>query len=137
MKFITPFSDEEQLTLHEAYRHHPSFRVRQRAHAVLLNNRGYKKVRLSELFEIRHETVSSWLHQWETDGVVGLFDPPRSGRPPTFNHNSLNKLASSILSIDILSIQCSENQPVLFCKLKQGKLVVRMTLHFCAMNLTR
>jgi len=51
LKFITKLSPEEEVTLTEAYRHHPLFRVRQRAHAILLNNRGHVVARLSELFE--------------------------------------------------------------------------------------
>jgi len=41
MEFITKLSVEEQETLTEAYRYHPCFRVRQRAQALLLNNRDY------------------------------------------------------------------------------------------------
>ena len=40
--------------------------------------------RLSELFESQHETVSSWLSKWETEGLIGLYDCPRSGRPTRF-----------------------------------------------------
>ena len=58
--------------------------VNQRAHAVLLNNRRYAIVRLSELFEAQHETVSSWLGKGETEGLMGLYDCPRSGRPARF-----------------------------------------------------
>jgi transposase len=39
---------------------------------------------LSELFEAQHETVSSWLSKWETEGLMGLYDCPRSGRPVRF-----------------------------------------------------
>ncbi len=68
----------------EAYRNHPSFRVRQRAHAILLNNRKYVVARLSELFEAQHETVSSWLDKWENEGLMGIYDCRRSGRPARF-----------------------------------------------------
>jgi len=40
--------------------------------------------RLSELFETQHETVSSWLGKWETEGLIGLYDCPRSGRSARF-----------------------------------------------------
>ena len=70
------------MTLTEAYRNHPLFRVRQRAHAILLNNRRYVVAKLCELFEAQHETVSSWLDKWEAEGLMGIYDCPRSGRPP-------------------------------------------------------
>ena len=75
---------EEEVTLTEAYRNHPSFRVRQRAHAILLNNRKYVIAWLSGLFEVQHETVSSWLDKWEAEGLMGIYDCPRSGRPARF-----------------------------------------------------
>lgn len=50
----------------------------------MLNNRGYAITRLSELFESQHETVSSWLSKWETEGLIGLYDCLRSGRPTRF-----------------------------------------------------
>ena len=84
MKFIAKLTSEEEITLTEAYRNHPLFRVRQRSHAILLNNRKYVIARLSELFEVQHETVSSWLLAWETAGLIGIYDCPRSGRPARF-----------------------------------------------------
>ena len=39
---------------------------------------------LCELFETHHETASSWLDNWETEGPIGLYDCPRSGRPARF-----------------------------------------------------
>jgi len=84
MKFIAQLTPEEEITLTEAYRNHPVFRVRQRAQALLLNHRRYSIARLCELFETQHETVSGWLGNWESEGIVGLYDDPRSGRPARF-----------------------------------------------------
>ena len=84
LKFITALTLEEQDTLTEAYRNHPQFRVRQRAHAILLHNRHVMVARLCELFETHPETVRSWLNRWETEGVLGLYDNPRSGRLQCF-----------------------------------------------------
>lgn len=85
LKFITRLTLEEEVTLTEAYRNHPSFRVRQRAHAILLNNRRYGVAQLCGLFETQHETVSSWLDKWEAEGVIGIYDGARSGRPARFS----------------------------------------------------
>ena len=70
MKFITPLSKAEEKMLREAYCNHPNANVRERAFALLLNNRGYRVVRLGELFEVRHETAGSWLKK----GLIGLYD---------------------------------------------------------------
>jgi transposase len=81
LKFIAKLTLEEEVTLTEAYHNHPLFRVRQRAHAILLNNRRYVVAGLSELFEAQHEAVSSWLDKWEKEGLMGIYDDTRSGRP--------------------------------------------------------
>lgn len=91
MKSIAPLTPEETQTLEEAYRNHPNHRVRQRAWGLLLSNRGYLAARLCELFEVRHETVSAWFENWETRGVVGLFDKPRRGRPAIFGADEQEK----------------------------------------------
>ena len=96
MKQIPPLTDAEELTLTEAYKNHPVFRVRQRAHALLLNRRGYSMARLRELFEVQHETVSRWLHRWESEGITGLMDEARSGCPPKLEAGDVNILMKAI-----------------------------------------
>lgn len=96
MKFIAPLSDEEETTLNEAHRNHPAPRVRQRAQAILLNARGHTMTALKGLLAVRLETVSSWLTNWEAKGLVGLFDPPRSGRPPRFTAEEVKQFISYI-----------------------------------------
>lgn len=96
MKQIVPLSDAEELTLTEAYRNHPIFRVRQRAHALLLNRRGYSMARLRELFEVQHETVSRWLQRWEAEGITGLMDETRSGCPEKLDDSDVDILMAAI-----------------------------------------
>jgi hypothetical protein len=42
MKFTQPITEEVRITLQEMYKHHPTFRCRQRAQAILLSVRGYR-----------------------------------------------------------------------------------------------
>jgi len=84
MKFLKKLSEVEKLTLKEAHKNHPQFRVRNRAHALLLSVKGFPINKLQNIFEVGRDTVSSWLRSWEIDGITGLFDKPRSGRPPIF-----------------------------------------------------
>jgi transposase len=96
MKFIKPLTEIEKLTLNEAHRNHPQFRVRHRAQALLLNARGYSIVKLKSVFEVSRDTVSSWLDRWENDGIVGLFDEARSGRPRIFTPEEQDKFKTYI-----------------------------------------
>ncbi|MEQ1619900.1 MAG: helix-turn-helix domain-containing protein [Methylococcales bacterium] len=94
MKFITKLTSEEKETLLEAYLNHPLARVRQRAHAVLLNDRKYLISEIHKLFEVRHQTVSAWLKAWEAYGFMGLYDNPRSGRPTILTEDDKHNLLS-------------------------------------------
>jgi transposase len=96
MKFIKPLSEVEKLTLEEAYKHHGQFRVRHRAHALLLSGRGYTIEQLQAIFEVKRDTISAWLDRWERDGIVGLFDQARSGRPNIFTLEEQHKFKGYI-----------------------------------------
>lgn len=96
MKFITPLSKVEEETLREAYCNHPNINVRERAQALLLNNRGYLVARLCEIFEVRHETAGSWLKKWEKNGLRGLYDLPRKGRPPIFSKEEKREFIKNV-----------------------------------------
>lgn len=80
MRFIK-LSAEEKTTLDQIYQKHIDHRVRRRARALLLSARGYKMDQLAGLFEVDRDTIGQWMDRWETKGIHGLSDAPRSGRP--------------------------------------------------------
>lgn len=82
MKYANPLSDVETMTLQELLKHHPHYRTRTRAHAVLLSASRYSINAIAALYHVHRNTVSCWLSQWERQGIVGLFEDTRSGRPP-------------------------------------------------------
>jgi transposase len=75
-------SETEKQTLQEAARNAPSYRFRQRAEALLAQDRGMSVTQLAQHYGRDRDTISRWIHAWEDRGVAGLFEPPRSGRPP-------------------------------------------------------
>lgn len=84
MKFATPFDSTMKQMLHEIWHNHPIARCRKRAHAILLSANGYKIPQISQILETERRAVSHWIDLWEALGVMGLYDKPRSGRPPIF-----------------------------------------------------
>lgn len=56
-------------------------RVSERIHYVLLRSRGYAPAQIAELYQIDERTVLHWLERYQAEGVGGLDDRPRSGRP--------------------------------------------------------
>ena len=64
-------------------------RVRDRAHALLLSNKGYEVQELVEVFEVRHATILDWFNKWEQDRE--LCDSQKSGRPRHFSEDEEKK----------------------------------------------
>ena len=74
-------SPEEIHTLQEMHANHPCHAPRKRSHAILLSYTGFKLSEIAKIYNVCRQTASSWLHGWETEGLCGLLDQPRSGRP--------------------------------------------------------
>jgi len=81
MKFIAALSDTDRTALEQVYHDAPVHRQRQRAQAILLSARRYTLDQLADLFQTHRDTVSGWLDDWQEQGLAGLQDAPKSGRP--------------------------------------------------------
>jgi transposase len=57
-------------------------RVALRAHMVLLAGRGYSVPQIATIHCCGRDVVRTWLHRYAQQGVAGLEDHARSGRPP-------------------------------------------------------
>lgn len=81
MKYVSPLTEDEIITLNDIVKNGSTPRVRHRAHCVLLSAEGYKINEIANIFKADRRTVSSWIDAWEESGFEGLADSPRSGRP--------------------------------------------------------
>lgn len=91
MKFVAPLSDPEIQTLTDMHRLHPSRRARMRAHSVLLSHQGFSLRHIADIYQVSRYAVSAWLERWPNAGLVGLYDHPRSGRPPRLTREEQHK----------------------------------------------
>jgi len=82
MKFVSPLTEAEKKELESRFKHHPSFRVRKRAHSILLSDRGFTISEIARIYQVDRDTISRWFARWREDGMDGLTDRFRSGRPP-------------------------------------------------------
>jgi transposase len=57
-------------------------RVALRAQMVLLCARGYRVPQIAQIHDCGEDVVRLWLHRYRAEGIAGLADEPRSGRPP-------------------------------------------------------
>ncbi len=85
MKFVHRLSETEIATLQHMHRYHPSRRARMRAHCLLLSHERYKLKDIAQVYQVDHRRVSVWIDRWHDDGLVGLYDQPRCGRPPIYS----------------------------------------------------
>jgi len=97
MLYIKNLLVEEKQTLDEMYKNHPSHASRTRAHAVLLSDAGFSLKDLSTTFDICRQTASTWLHLWDKQGICGLFDAPRSGRPSKLSAENKRKAIELVI----------------------------------------
>lgn len=94
-RFVASLTHAEQEALIDAYRYAEKFTLRQRAHGILLSHQGHTIAQICEILSVTRNTVASWFKAWEAEGVDGLRDKARSGRPPILNdqdHERLQKL---------------------------------------------
>ena len=82
MRFIEALSQETQSILQRIYKHSRHYRVRQRAHCMLLSSKGYTTTQLQEIFHVDRITIYHWLNAWEARRFCGLYERKGRGRPP-------------------------------------------------------
>jgi len=82
MRFIEDLSQETQSILQRIYKSSQHYRVRQRAHCILLSSKGYTTTQLQEIFHVDRITIYHWLNAWESRRLGGLYERKGRGRPP-------------------------------------------------------
>ena len=81
MKFVKKLTELEQKTLEQMRESLRLSMTRKRAHSLLLSQEGYCLGKISDLLGICRQSVSNWLDAWKMDGLAGLIEQHRSGRP--------------------------------------------------------
>ena len=72
----------EVSSLEESYRVSNDADVRTRCQIILLSNEGRSTSEIARLVRFSEDTVLYWVDRFEAEGLPGLEDRPRSGRPP-------------------------------------------------------
>jgi transposase len=52
-----------------------------RLYSVYQIAQGKKAEELEELYQISHKSICNWVHRYNAEGLAGLIDRPRKGRP--------------------------------------------------------
>lgn len=74
-------TESELLTIEQAIKNNPNLRVRQRAQILRLLHKGHRPDEVADLLAISQGQVYWWYKRWRQEGLEGLGDKERSGRP--------------------------------------------------------
>lgn len=81
-RYVRKLSEAELKALRGLYRHTQNADVRTRCQMVLLSAQEYAVSEIAELTLFNEDSVLYWLDRYESQGLSGLEDRPRSGRRP-------------------------------------------------------
>ena len=80
-KISYTLSTEERLTIEQAIKNHPDLRVRERARLIRLLHQGYSHKDIADMKAISVGQVYYWHRRYREEGLDGLVDKQRTGRP--------------------------------------------------------
>jgi transposase len=95
MIYVRTPSDEELRELKRMTRQAVG-RVAQRAQMILLSAQRRTVPEIACIFDVESKTVRKWLRRFNIAGPSGLYDEPRSGRPPKVSAAVRDKLVEMI-----------------------------------------
>ncbi len=91
---LTPEEDQTLLELRAAST--IPQRTKDRAEALRLNHRGWTTHQIAEYFNWQVATVRQAIHRWQDQGLYGLWDAPRPGRPRRWQAADMAALEATI-----------------------------------------
>jgi transposase len=82
----------QESALKHLYRQTADADLRSRCQMILLSAQGHTTVQIAEFTFFDQDTVLFWFDRYEAEGLSGLYDRPRSGRPPKMTGSSRDDL---------------------------------------------
>jgi transposase len=70
-----------------------AYRVAARLHAIVLNMEGKTAPEIADILKVHRSKVSIWLRNWEQNGMEGILEGHRPGRPPAMSDGQRQELA--------------------------------------------
>jgi transposase len=89
-------NDEQLRQIEAAMRDDPRAEVVRRATAIHALHLGHPPEVAAQMVKAGKSTLNTWHRQWRTEGIEGLANQPRSGRPPKANGTYQAALATAL-----------------------------------------
>ena len=96
MNRVHTLSSEESEALVQLYRRTKEADVRSRCDMILLSNEGLSPLQIARRVRFSRDTVSRFIKRYNKEGIVSLFDRPRSGRPRRITPEYLAQLLEAV-----------------------------------------
>lgn len=129
MRFVPALSESSRKQLTTLFKYHDSHSVRRRSHSILLSADGFTIDEIARIYQIHRDTVGTTFDKWKRDGIAGLFDDPRSGRPSKLSDDEADE-AVKLLKEEPRSIK----KALAATREKTGKEISEWTLKRIAKN---
>ncbi len=91
-------ADEQDVIKNLARSRTASARLVERAKIILLAGKGDKVPAIAEHLKLTESTVRTWLKRFNADGLAGLNDHDRSGRPATYTPTEVAEVIAASLT---------------------------------------
>ena len=75
-----------------------AYRVANRLHAVALNMEGRSAPEIADVLKVHRSNVCLWLERWQEEGVEGILEGHRPGRPPNLSERQRQELVDILES---------------------------------------
>jgi transposase len=109
MKFVSTLTEEQTALLGDIMKNDSSWRVRTRAHIILLSGRGYKIDRIADIYRLDRDTVSSCIDSWEEFCAGGLPSPITEPEAAGIRHEGLLQDFGSEVLREMIVIALSDS----------------------------
>jgi transposase len=93
MLYISALPLEEKQTLNEGYSKSKKKYFRDRCQCMQLSSEGFKIKELSLIFKTRTHTISTWIHRYDAQGILGLKILPGRGLKTLMNTLNIEQIA--------------------------------------------
>ncbi len=70
-----------------------AYRVARRLHAVVLNMEGKSAPEIADILKVHHTKVCLWLRRWQNEGIQGILEGHRPGRPDRLSEEQKTTIA--------------------------------------------
>jgi transposase len=89
-------TDEQLAEIEQAMNQAKKPEVRQRATAIRLLHLGHAPGEVAEMMAVSKASIYNWHARWRADGVEGLTNRPKSGRPTKATQEYIQKLEEAL-----------------------------------------